>query len=229
MGGLNSHEHSELESFGITRYKVIFIGDSYVGKTGIINSFSSQSFHEYQSISNVLDNQIKYIELNGKTIKLEIWDLSGRERFRSIIQPYVRNSSIAFLVYDVTSKLSFDNIPKWIDFIKKNENKNTILILCGNKIDLGYRQVTKEEGRSFAKKEGIAFFEVSAKTHENIENMFNNVTADLESSTNANTDKNKVKELLNENEVNDKQKVGFTAAPNDYAKLMDVKMVSDIF
>ena len=227
MGGLISHELSEFEFFDITRYKVIFIGDSYVGKTGIINSFSSQSFHEYQSI--VLDNQIKYIELNGKTIKLEIWDLSGRERFRSIIQPYVRNSSIAFLVYDVTSKLSFDNIPKWIDFIKKNENKNTILVLCGNKIDLGYRQVTKEEGTALAKKEGIAFFEVSAKTHENIENMFNNVTADLESSTNANTDKNKVKELLNENEVKNTQKVGFTAAPNDNSKMLDVKMVSDIF
>ena len=129
-----------------------------------------------------------------------MWDTAGQEKYKGLIPSYVRNSSIVFIVYDISSKTSFDNIPKWINFIKSIEN--TTLILCGNKIDLESREVKKEVGEEFAKKEGIPFFEVSAKTNENIKNMFYNVVVELPSFAEGNTNKeNLIKELIQENGV----------------------------
>ena len=153
---------------------------------------------------------------------MQIWDSAGQEKYKGLIPSYVRNSSIVFLVYDISSKMSFDNIPKWINFIKTIEN--TTLVMCGNKIDLSNREVTKEEGANLAQKEGIAFFEVSAKTEENIKNMFYNVVADLPSFAEANVDKaNLIKELLNENGVENTQGgVTSNVAQNNAANQMNV-------
>ena len=113
-------------------------------------------------------------------------------------------SSIVFVVYDISVKSSFDNIPKWINFIKTIEN--TTLVLCGNKLDLTDRQVTKEEGKTLAQKEGISFFEVSAKTDENIKNMFYNVVSELPTFSENNPNKeNLIKELMQENGVENVQ------------------------
>ena len=128
-----------------------------------------------------------------------MWDTAGQEKFRGLIPSYVRNASIVFVVYDISVKTSFDNIPKWINFIKTIEN--TTLVLCGNKIDLN-REVNKEEGEELAKKEGIQFFEVSAKTNENIKNMFYNVVVDLPTFAENNANKeNLIQELMQENGV----------------------------
>ena len=124
----------------------------------------------------------------------------GQGKYKGLIPSYVRNSSIVFLIYDVSVKSSFDNIPNWITFIRSIEN-NT-LVLCGNKIDLAEREVKKEEGEALAQKEGIAFFEVSAKTGDGIKNMFYNSVADLSTFAEHNSNKeNLVKELLQENGV----------------------------
>ena len=137
----------------------------------------------------------KTIKYHGQNIKLQIWDTSGQEKYKGLIPSYVRNSSVVFLVYDISVKASFDNIPKWINFIKTIEN--TTLVLCANKIDLENREVKKEEGEELAKKENISFFEVSAKTDENIKNMFYNVVADLPTFAENSTNKeNIVKELM---------------------------------
>ncbi len=131
---------------------------------------------------------------------MQIWDTAGQEKYKGLIPSYVRNSSIVFVVYDVAVKTSFDNIPKWINFIKTIEN--TTLVLCGNKIDLSNREVKKEEGEALAQKEGIAFFEVSAKTDENIKNMFYNVVVELPTFAENNGNKeNLIKELMQENGV----------------------------
>ena len=123
-----------------------------------------------------------------------------QEKYKGLIPSYVRNSSIVFVVYDISVKTSFDNIPKWLTFIRTIEN--TSLILCGNKIDLSNREVKKEEGEVLAKKEGIPFFEVSAKTGDNIKNMFYNVVSELPTfSENNNNKENLIKELIQENGV----------------------------
>ena len=195
----DSNEDS-MESNSVTRYKIIFVGDAGVGKTTIISRIMDNPFNEVYEPSIGVDFMSKNIKFRDQSIKLQIWDTAGQEKYKGLIPSYVRNSSIVFLVYDVSVKASFDNIPKWINFIKTIEN--TTLVLCGNKIDLENREVKKEEGEALAQKEGISFFEVSAKTDENIKNMFYNVVVELPTFAENNTNKeNLIKELMQENGV----------------------------
>ena len=84
-----------------------------------------------------------------------MWDTSGQEKYKNLITSYIKYSSIVFLVYDVSVKATFDNIPKWITFIRTIEN--TTLVLCGNKTDLSNREVKKEEGETLAQKKEFNF------------------------------------------------------------------------
>ena len=195
-----SNEDSINDSVSVTRHKIIFVGDAGVGKTTIISRLMDNPFNDVYEPSIGVDFMSKNIKYHGQSIKLQIWDTAGQEKYKGLIPSYVRNSSIVFLVYDVSSKTSFENIPNWLNFIRTIEN--TSLVLCGNKIDLENREVKKEEGEELAKKEGISFFEVSAKTDENIKNMFYNVVADLPTFSESNTNKeNLIKELMQENGV----------------------------
>jgi Ras-related protein Rab-6A len=193
-------EDSIENSTSSARHKIIFIGDAGVGKTTIISRIMDNPFIEECEPSIGVDFMSKTLKYNGQNVKLQIWDTAGQEKYKGLIPSYVRNSSIVFVVYDISGKTSFDNIPKWINFIKSIEN--TTIVLCGNKIDLENREVKKEEGEELAKKEGISFFEVSAKTNDNIKNMFYNVIAELPTFSQNNTNKESViKELMQENGV----------------------------
>ena len=130
---------------------------------------------------------------------MQIWDTAGQEKYKGLIPSYVRNSSIVFLVYDISVRSSFDNVPKWISFIRSIEN--TTLVLVGNKIDLEKREVTKEEGESLAQKEGISFYETSAKSGDGIKNMFYNSVSDLSVFAENNNKESLIKELMEENGV----------------------------
>ena len=192
------NEDSVDNSVSVIRYKIIFVGDQAVGKTTIINRIMENTFNEVYEPSIGVDFMLKNIKYKDQNVKLQIWDTAGQEKYRGLIPSYVRNSSIVFLVYDIAVKSSFDNIPKWITFIRTIEN--TTLVLCGNKIDLSNREVKKEEGEALAKKEGIQFFEVSAKNDENIKNMFYNVVIELPTFAENNTNKESlIKELMQEN------------------------------
>ena len=196
----DSNEDSMENSMSVTRHKIIFVGDAGVGKTTIISRIMDNPFNENYEPSIGVDFMSKNLKYKGQNVKLQIWDTAGQEKYKGLIPSYVRNSSIVFVVYDVAVKTSFDNIPKWINFIKTIEN--TTLVLCGNKIDLSNREVKKEEGETLAQKEGIAFFEVSAKTDENIKNMFYNVVVELPTFAENNGNKeNLIKELMQENGV----------------------------
>ena len=187
-------------SGSFTRNKIIFVGDVCVGKTTIISRLIDNPFNEAYEPSIGIDFESKNIKYQGQNIKLQIWDTAGQEKFKGFIPSFVRNSSIVFIVYDISSKTSFENIPNWLNFIRTIEN--TSLVLCGNKIDLEKREVKKEEGEELAKKEDISIFEVSAKTGENIKNMFYSVMVDLPSFNESNTNKeNLIRELMEENGV----------------------------
>ena len=181
------------------RYKIIFIGDAGVGKTTIISRIMDNPFNEVYEPSIGVDFMSKIIKYRGQNIKLQIWDTAGQEKYKGLIPSYVRNSSIVFLIYDISVKSSFDNIPNWITFIRSIEN--TTLVLCGNKIDLEKREVTKEEGEALAQKEGIAFYEMSAKSGEGIKNMFYNAVSDLTVFAENNNKESLIKELMDENGV----------------------------
>ena len=195
----DSREDSEGDSVSVTRHKIIFVGDAGVGKTTIIARIMDSPFNEVYEPSIGVDFMSKSIKYHGQNIKLQMWDTAGQEKYKGLIPSYVRNSSIVFVVYDVAMKSSFDNIPKWISFIRSIEN--TTLILCGNKIDLEKREVTKEEGEALAQKEGLAFFETSAKTGDGIKNMFYTAVSDLTVFAENNNKETLLKELMEENGV----------------------------
>jgi small GTP-binding protein len=164
-----SHEDSVDNSISVTRHKIIFVGDACTGKTSIINRIIDNPFNDTYEVSIGIDFMSKNIRFRGQNIKIQIWDSAGQEKYKGLIPSYVRNSSIVFIVYDVANRDTFNKVENWISFVKNIEK--TTLILCGNKVDLS-REVETKEGQELVSKEGILFFECSAKTNENIKNMF---------------------------------------------------------
>ena len=105
----------------------------------------------------------KTIDINGKSVKIQIWDTAGQEAFQAITRTYYKGAIGALLVYDI-----------WLDDVRTNSSKNVTVILIGNKKDLeDKRQVSYEEGEAFAKENGLMFLETSAKTAYNVVEAFN--------------------------------------------------------
>ena len=194
-------------SISVTRHKVIFIGDENTGKTSIINRIIDNPFNDTYEVSIGIDFMSKNIRFRGQNIKIQIWDSAGQEKYKGLIPSYVRNSSIVFIVYDISSRTSFENVQNWISFVKNIEK--TTMILCGNKTDLN-REVETKEGEEVAEREGIKFFECSAKTNENIKYMFYASIAGLPTFgiIDESEKENLVKELLEENGGEENQEGG---------------------
>ena len=114
------------------------------------------------------------IDINGKSIKIQIWDTAGQEAFQAITRTYYKGAIGALLVYDITRRETFTHVTKWLDDVRTNSSKNVTVILIGNKKDLeDKRQVSYEEGEAFAKENGLMFLETSAKTAYNVVESFN--------------------------------------------------------
>ena len=153
--------------------KIIIIGDQNVGKTNLINRYVKGEFSNDYMITIGMDFLICNLELDDKIFKLRLWDTAGSERFRSVTKGYYTNSCCALIVYDITDINSFNSVKQWIEDCHSYASKNIHLVLVGNKIDLkDKRKVTKEEGEELASNFGMDFFESSALTGENIENIF---------------------------------------------------------
>jgi Ras-related protein Rab-8A len=128
-----------------------------------------------------IDFKIRTIELDGKRIKLQIWDTAGQERFRTITTAYYRGAMGILLVYDVTDESSFNNIRNWIRNIEQHASDNVNKILVGNKADMdeSKRAVPTAKGQALADEYGIKFFETSAKTNLNVEQVFFSIARDI--------------------------------------------------
>ena len=156
------------------KYKITLLGDEYVGKSSIVKRFNQDNFEENYESTIGLDFQEKSVEIDSKNINLFLYDVAGKEKFRSLAPMYARNSNICIFVYDITNKISFINIKDWINDILCI-CKDCITVLIGNKIDLEIeRDVTTKEGEDFAKERGFIFSEVSSKTGEGINDLFYN-------------------------------------------------------
>lgn len=118
--------------------------------------------------------------LEDRTVRLQLWDTAGQERFRSLIPSYIRDSSVAVVVYDITNRASFLNTSKWIEDVRNERGNDVIIVLVGNKTDLtDRRQVSVEEGEDKSTKEGIMFIESSAKAGFNIKALFRKLATAL--------------------------------------------------
>ena len=154
-------------------YKYIIIGDSFVGKSCIMAKYIQGSFIEEFKTTIGIEFGSKDLTINGKVYRIQLWDTAGQETFRSITRAYYKNSACSFIVYDVTNRQSFLNVQDWYNECKKQTPKTVTMVLVGNKIDLkNKREVSYEEGEKFAKDNSMLFYETSAKSGDNIENMF---------------------------------------------------------
>ena len=111
-----------------------------------------------------------------RTVKLQIWDTAGQERFRTITRSYYRGAHIVLIVYDITSLESFNSLPMWLSEIEKNSNGSVIKLVVGNKADADdSREVDTDKARQFCSERGLAFFETSALSAQNIEECFDSM------------------------------------------------------
>ena len=177
----------------ITKFKIVFMGDLSVGKTAIITRFMYDSF-DIQYIATIgIDFLSKTLYLDDRTVRLQLWDTAGQERFRSLIPSYVRDSSVAVIVYDITNRATFLNVSSWIDYVRTERDSNVLIMIVGNKTDNAEeRQVSTEEGEEMAKKEKVIFIETSAKLGHNIKALFKKLATSLPGKDNQTIDNSKI-------------------------------------
>ena len=155
------------------RFKIMVIGESKVGKTSVIKKYTQNKFGGVYLTTVGVDFQDKIINIDDKKIRLQIWDTAGQERFRNITKNYFNSSNGFLLIYDITDKDSLEHLNFWSAQIQLNAPEKSKCVLVGNKCDLeGSRAVSTEEGKMYAEKNKIKFFETSAKDGTNINEVF---------------------------------------------------------
>ncbi|EFJ50381.1 RabH/Rab6 [Volvox carteri f. nagariensis] len=164
----------------LAKYKLVFLGDQSVGKTSIITRFMYDKFDNTYQATIGIDFLSKTMYLEDRTVRLQLWDTAGQERFRSLIPSYIRDSSVAVVVYDITNRQSFLNTARWIQEVRTERGNDVIIFLVGNKTDLiDKRQVSIEEGDAKARELNVNFIETSAKAGLNIKALFRKIAAAL--------------------------------------------------
>ena len=162
-------------------FKIIVIGDSGVGKSCLTNKATRDLFEPDHNATIGFEFFSFNVKIDGKVVKLQIWDTCGQEAYRSLITNFYRNSSLAIMVYSINSRDSFDNLNIWLKELKTHSNPDAKVFLIGNKCDLdNERKVEKEEGKKFISDYNLNFFtESSAKTGFNAKNIFIKAAFDL--------------------------------------------------
>ncbi|XP_016412102.1 ras-related protein Rab-6A-like isoform X3 [Sinocyclocheilus rhinocerous] len=164
----------------LRKFKLVFLGEQSVGKTSLITRFMYDSFDNTYQATIGIDFLSKTMYLEDRTVRLQLWDTAGQERFRSLIPSYIRDSTVAVVVYDITNVNSFQQTTKWIDDVRTERGGDVIIMLVGNKTDLAdKRQVSIEEGERKAKELNVMFIETSAKAGYNVKQLFRRVAAAL--------------------------------------------------
>lgn len=156
--------------------KILTIGESGVGKTCIISRFTKNDFSLNHLATIAIDFKLKRINVRDKTIKLQIWDTAGQERFNTLTTGFFKGSDGILVVYSITDRNSFDCVNKWMAQIKSSSPSDVKVILVGNKSDCtSERVVTTDEGIQMAQQYGLPFFECSAKTGDNVAQIFERI------------------------------------------------------
>lgn len=161
-------------------FRICLIGSLCVGKTSLLARYADNYFKQIYSNTIGVDFRVVTLKYKDIAAKVHIWDTAGHERFKSITINYYRSSHGFIYVYDITSKESLNSLETWINLSNENCNTNVINFLVGNKSDLEKeREVSKEEGEEFAKKNNLIFLETSAKNNDNVQRLFEYFTYKL--------------------------------------------------
>ncbi|ORZ13511.1 GTP-binding protein ypt1 [Absidia repens] len=154
-------------------FKLLLIGDSGVGKSCLLLRFADDTYTESYISTIGVDFKIRTIELEGKTVKLQIWDTAGQERFRTITSSYYRGAHGIIVVYDVTDQDSFNNVKQWLSEIERYAAEGVNKLLVGNKSDLVDKKVVDtDQAKELADSLTIPLLETSAKDATNVEQAF---------------------------------------------------------
>lgn len=169
MANLHSNFHQKIDYV----LKVVLIGDSAVGKSQLLARFARNEFSLDSKATIGVEFQTKTLLIDHKTIKAQIWDTAGQERYRAVTSAYYRGAVGAMLVYDITKRQSFDHVTRWLEELRGHADKNIVIMLVGNKSDLGtLRAVPIEDAKEFAQRENLCFMETSALESTNVESAF---------------------------------------------------------
>jgi len=186
-------------------FKLLLIGDSGVGKSCLLLRFADDTYTESYISTIGVDFKIRTIELEGKTIKLQIWDTAGQERFRTITSSYYRGAHGIIVVYDVTDQDSFNNVKQWLQEIERYASDTVCKLLVGNKSDLTTKKVVDwTTAKEYADTLAIPFLETSAKNATNVEQAFLTMAAEI------------------------KNRVGPPVPPSDGAKNVTIKNSTEV-
>ena len=173
-------------------FKVLLLGDSDVGKSSLILRYTEETFNSKLVNSIGVDFKMKKREIDGKVIKVQIWDTAGHERFRSITYSYYRGANAIIIVFDLSDKKSFISITEWLKQIEKHAKENVFKFLVGNKSDLvEQRKVSYDEAKQYADEHELPYIETSAKEGININELFDSsIKSFLNNSNNFSGEKN---------------------------------------
>uniref|UniRef100_A0A673ZM11 Ras-related protein Rab-6B n=1 Tax=Salmo trutta TaxID=8032 RepID=A0A673ZM11_SALTR len=162
----------------LRKFKLVFLGEQSGKSFRILGRSCATIGIDFLSKTMYLEDRT--VCLSDPQVRLQLWDTAGQERFRSLIPSYIRDSTVAVVVYDITNVNSFQQTSKWIDDVRTERGSDVIIMLVGNKTDLGdKRQITIEEGEQRAKELSVMFIETSAKTGYNVKQLFRRVAAAL--------------------------------------------------
>lgn len=153
--------------------KLIVVGDSGTGKSCLLHRFVEDTFCEDQTQTIGVEFGAKVVSLLGKRVKLQIWDTAGQERYRSVTRSYYRGAVGCLIVYDITSRSSYERVPQWLQDVRQLAGKETTIMLIGNKSDMNDKRViTHNEVSLYAQENNLMHFETSASTGELVPDAF---------------------------------------------------------
>ena len=155
-------------------FKVLILGDPSVGKSCFLIRYTEDTFQDVYLSTIGMDCKYKKVDLeNGESIRLQLWDTAGQDRFRSITRNLYKGAAGIMLIYDVTNRKTFESIKNWVESIRAEVSNKVVIVLVGNKIDKKEQiDVKTEEGDNLAEEFNLPFFECSALTGENINEAF---------------------------------------------------------
>mmetsp|Transcript_26507 Transcript_26507/g.59334 ORF Transcript_26507/g.59334 Transcript_26507/m.59334 type:complete len:195 (-) Transcript_26507:44-628(-) len=153
--------------------KVVLLGDTGVGKSSLVLRFITNEFKPYVESTIGASFMSRLILVDGAPIKFQIWDTAGQEKYHSLAPMYYKGAAAAIVVYDITKRKTFETLQQWVAELRTQGPENIVITLAGNKCDLeGERQVPLDEATAYANSIGATFFETSAKTKANVEEVF---------------------------------------------------------
>jgi Ras-related protein Rab-7A len=169
--------------------KILVVGDSGAGKTCIVNRYSKGSYRVDTKATVGTDFTLKTIEVDKRSVTLQIWDTAGQERYRTMTTVFYRGAQAGVIVFDLTNRQSFVNLTSWLNTMKTeisdNSNARIPFVIVGNKVDVEEREVKRDEAEKFCKSNGdLPYFETSARSNVNLDETFEEVAREVIKSEN---------------------------------------------